>query len=93
MFYDMESYLTGRGDSSGNILPAAEEEGFRSYLDDDPKQVTPPAEPDAKENEQVDVVYDEANCPKVEVVSSEGKPRRIVIHLPDGKLLEISCEY
>jgi len=89
----MESYLTGRGDSSGGVLPASEEEGFRSYLDDDPKQVIPSAEPDGKENEQVEVVYDEANCPKVEVVSSEGKPRRIVIHLPDGKLLEISCEY
>jgi hypothetical protein len=74
-------------------LPSSEEEGFRSYLDDDPKQVISPADTDGKENEQVEVVYDEANCPKVEVVSSEGKPRRIVIHLPDGKLLEISCEY
>ena len=89
----MESYLTGRGDSPGNVLPASEDDGFRSYLDDPPKQVTPPSEFDAREDEQVDVVYDEANCPKVEVVSSEGKPRRIVIHLPDGKLLEISCEY
>ena len=89
----MESYLTGRGDSSGDVLPGSEEEGFRSYLDDDPKQVISPAESDVQENEQVEVVYDEANCPKVEVVSSEGKPRRIVIHLPDGKLLEISCEY
>ena len=89
----MESYLTGRGDSPGNVLPASEDDGFRSYLDDPPKQVTPPSESDAREDEQVDVVYDEANCPKVEVVSSEGKPRRIVIHLPDGKLLEISCEY
>jgi len=89
----MESYLTGRGDSSGDVLPDSEEEGFRSYLDDDPKQVVSPAESEVKENEQVEVVYDEANCPKVEVVSSEGKPRRIVIHLPDGKLLEISCEY
>ena len=89
----MESYLTGRGDSPGNILPASEQEGFRSYLEGDPNQVISPAESDGKENEQVEVVYDEANCPKVEVVSSEGKPRRIVIHLPDGKLLEISCEY
>jgi len=89
----MESYLTGRGDSSGNMLPASEDEGFRSYLNDDPKQVTLPAESAAKEDEQVEVVYDEANCPKVEVVSSDGKPRRIVIHLPDGKLLEIACEY
>lgn len=89
----MESYLTGRGDSSGDVLPASEEEGFRSYLSDDPKHMIPPAETERKEDEHVEVVYDEANCPKVEVVSSEGKPRRIVIHLPDGKLLEISCEY
>lgn len=89
----MESYLTGRGDSAGNVLPASEDEGFRSYLDDAPKQVLPPSESDADEDEQVEVVYDEANCPKVEVISIEGKPRRIVIYLPDGKLLEISCEY
>jgi hypothetical protein len=89
----MESYLTGRGDSSGDVLPSSEDEGFRSYLSDDPKHVIPPAEAERKEDEHVEVVYDEANCPKVEVVSSDGKPRRIVIHLPDGKLLEISCEY
>jgi hypothetical protein len=89
----MESYLTGRGDSTENTLPSPEEQGFRSYLGDAPKQVMSPAEPDGRQDEQVEVLYDEANCPKVEVVSSEGKPRRIVIHLPDGKLLEISCEY
>ena len=89
----MESYLTGRGDSTGNALPSSDEDEFRSYVEDAPKQVVSPAEQNISEDEQVEVVYDEANCPKVEVVTSEGKPRRIVIHLPDGKLLEISCEY
>ncbi len=89
----MESYLKGRGDSLGNALPSSDDDEFRSYLEDAPKQVIPPAEQNTSEDEKVSVVYDEANCPKVEVVTSEGKPRRIVIHLPDGKLLEISCEY
>jgi len=88
----MESYLTGRGNSSES--DSAEDSGFRSYLSDQPKQATVPVNAsDSDQDEQVEVVYQEADCPKVEVVSVEGKPQRIVIHLPDGKLLEISCEY
>lgn len=88
----MESYLTGRGEASENL--ASEDASFRAYLDDAPKQVNQQADTgEAKEPEEVEVLYDQADAPKVEVVSSEGKPRRIVIHLPDGKLLEISCEY
>ena len=88
----MESYLAGRGHTSGS--DSTEDSGFRSYLDDDPKQVGGAVDAsDSPQDEQVEVIYDQADCPKVEVVSVEGKPRRIVIHLPDGKLLEISCEY
>jgi hypothetical protein len=88
----MESYLAGRGHTSGN--GSSEDSGFRSYLNDGLKQVSVPVDvSDPQQDEQVEVVYDQADCPKVEVVSIEGKPRRIVIHLPDGKLLEISCEY
>ena len=88
----MESYLTGRGNSSES--DSAEDSGFRSYLSDQPKQAAVPVNAsDSNQDEQVDVVYEQADCPKVEVVSVEGKPQRIVIHLPDGKLLEISCDY
>ena len=88
----MENYLAGRGHTSES--DSFEDPGFRSYLDDGPKQVAVPVDAsDSQQDEQVEVVYDQADCPKVEVVSVEGKPRRIVIHLPDGKLLEISCEY
>ena len=39
----MESYLTGRGDSTGNALPSSDDDEFRSYLEDAPKQVISPA--------------------------------------------------
>ena len=88
----MESYLAGRGHTSEG--DSSVDPGFRSYLDDGPKQVGVSVDAsDSQQDEQVEVVYDQADCPKVEVVSVEGEPRRIVIHLPDGKLLEISCEY
>ena len=88
----MESYLAGRGHTSEG--ESSEDQGFRSYLDDGDRQVAVPVNAsDSQQDEQVEVVYDQADCPKVEVVSVEGKPCRIVIHLPDGKLLEISCEY
>ena len=88
----MESYLAGRGHSSGS--DSAQDSEFRSYLNDGSKQVGDPVDAsDSPQDEQVEVIYDQADCPKVEVVSVDGKPRRIVIYLPDGKLLEISCEY
>ena len=88
----MESYLTGRGNSSES--DPTEDPGFRSYLSDQPKQAAVPVNAsDPNQDEQVEVVYEQAACPKVEVVSVEGKPQRIVIHLLDGKLLEISYEY
>jgi hypothetical protein len=88
----MESYLAGRGHTSGS--DSAQDSEFRSYLNDGSKQVGDPVDAsDSAQDEQVEVIYDQADCPKVEVVSVDGKPRRIVIHLPDGKLLEISCEY
>ena len=84
--------MTGRGNSSES--DPTEDPGFRSYLSDQPKQAAVPVNAsDPNQDEQVEVVYEQADCPKVEVVSVEGKPQRIVIHLPDGKLLEISCEY
>ena len=93
-FLLMESYLTGRGDSSLAEGLKQEDDQFRSYLQDDPKQVQSQGTvPQDGQEEQVEVIYDQANAPKVEVVSTDGRPSRIVVHLPDGKLLEISCQY
>ena len=30
---------------------------------------------------------------KVEVVSEDGQPRKILIHIPDGRIVELGCEY
>jgi hypothetical protein len=86
----MESYLKGRGFKE-------EPEGdssFKGLLD---AQSTPaiPMQPDKPDANlaQKEVIYEEEGCPKVEVVSEEGKPTTIVIHLEDGRLLEIDCVY
>jgi len=42
---------------------------------------------------ETEVILDEANCPKVEVVSQDNIPQKIVIHLEDGRLLTIGCQY
>ena len=47
---------------------------------------------ESKEYES-EVIYEEKDCPKVEVLSTDGVPAKIVIHLQDGKLLEINCLY
>jgi hypothetical protein len=86
----MESYLKGRGykdelkkDSSFESLLESPKKGAETPLSD-PIEVNPA---------QKEVIYEQENCPKVEVVSIDGKPTSIVIHLQDGRLLEIDCVY
>ena len=87
----MESYLKGRGfknpDETENV-------SFQGYLDGQKQslsdEATPHAEPIEKEKE---TIYEEEGCPKVEVISIDGRPTSIVIHLSDGRLLEIDCHY
>ena len=40
-----------------------------------------------------EIIYDQANCPKVEVLSENGVPQKILIHLEDEKILQIQCNY
>ena len=51
------------------------------------------AEPNLASEGESQVIFDEKDCPKVEVVSVDQQPRQIVIHLEDGRLLKINCEY
>ena len=46
------------------------------------------SEPDIENEGKSEVIFDEKDCPKVEVISVDSKPRQIVIHLPDGRLLK-----
>jgi len=86
----MESYLKGRGFKED----LDKDSTFESLLDSSKKSSdTPPPDPVEANPPQKEVIYDAENCPKVEVVSVDGKPTSIVIHLQDGRLLEIDCVY
>ena len=39
------------------------------------------------------VIYEEKDAPRVEVVSMDGVPREIIISMVDGKILRIACDY
>ena len=87
----MESYLKGRGykeplDSGEN--------SFKGLLDEQDTSVQDQGDElsEAKPKDK-QIIYEEEGCPKVEVISEEGRPTTIVIYLPDGRLLEIDCHY
>jgi len=86
----MESYLKGRGFKE----EPKGDSSFKGLLDtqNTPAEPMQADKPDANLAQQ-EVIYEEEGCPKVEVVSEEGKPTTIVIHLEDGRLLEIDCVY
>ena len=86
----MESYLKGRGYKDD----LKKDSSFESLLDTSKKTLeTPKPDPVEVNPAQKQVIYEQENCPKVEVVSIDGKPTSIVIHLQDGRLLEIDCVY
>ena len=86
----MESYLKGRGYKDD----LKKDSSFESLLDTSKKTLeTPQPDPVEVNPAQKEVIYEQENCPKVEVVSVDGKPTSIVIHLQDGRLLEIDCVY
>ena len=89
----MESYLSGRtpdaDPSTGN-----EDEPFRSYNDPEKGKASQPhpfAAPPGDETTQT--LHDEPGGPKVELISSDNRITRIVIHLENGKVLNLHCEY
>ena len=90
----MENYLSARGIS---FEPSVSQDGaFSSYLrkaDEDVPMEASQRESNPTDNLSSEIIYDEKDCPKVEVLSLEGSPRKIVIHLPEGKVLEIDCVY
>tara|TARA_B100000212_G_scaffold299823_1_gene244673 strand:- start:751 stop:1026 length:276 start_codon:yes stop_codon:yes gene_type:complete len=91
----MQSYLSGRG-GEHNVEDKSIE-GFRSYLDNttqsDQNEESQPLSSENSADLQNEVIYEEEGCPKVEVCSIDGKPVSINIHLPDGRLLKLDCEY
>ncbi|MEC8355277.1 MAG: hypothetical protein VXZ37_01535 [Verrucomicrobiota bacterium] len=88
----MQSYLSGRGgikeDNDGTTNSQ-----FRPFLQSKDTDQTDTVDDLSDKDLDSQVIYDEANCPKVEVLSEEGIAQEILIHLQDGRILKIQCQY
>ena len=88
----MQGYLTGRGEMNENS-DGSKDSVFRSFLSAN-QEIKPDNESVSSESDlESEIIYDQANCPKVEVLSEDGVPQKILIHLEDGKILQIQCNY
>ena len=89
---NMQSYLSGRGgikeDNDGTAKPQ-----FRPFLQSKDTDLTDTVDDLSEKDLDSEVIYDEVNCPKVEVLSEEGIAQEILIHLQDGRILKIQCQY
>jgi hypothetical protein len=88
----MENYLTGR-EGGNNLDVSTKDSSFRSFLSEPTDSQTTSADLEPVEEGISEVIFDEKDCPKVEVISVDSKPSQIVVHLEDGRLLKINCEY
>ena len=92
----MKSYLSGRGSNSDALTKSDSECEFSSYLDSHQKvdsSLSSEAEADNNENVLTEQIHQDESGIKVEVVTDGGKPKKIMIHIPDGRIIELGCEY
>lgn len=92
----MDSYLSGRGfdTSRGDKDYSSEFKSLGSLMDLAQKTVSPEDASVSNESEtSTQVIYEEKDAPRVEVVSMDGVPREIIISMVDGKILRIACDY
>lgn len=88
----MQSYLSGRGGikESGD---GPSESQFRPFLQNNDTDQKDTDDDLSSKDLDSEIIYDEANCPKVEVLSEDGIAQEIIIHLQDGRVLKIQCQY
>ena len=56
-------------------------------------QESPSAVPPSTVAGTGEIVFEQVDGPKVEVISEDGEVTKIVVHLASDKILEINCEY
>lgn len=92
----MDSYLSGRGFDAnrGDKDYSSEFKSLGSLMDLAKKTMSPADSTVSNESEtSTQVIYEEKNSPRVEVVSVDGVPSEIIITMLDGKILRIACDY
>ena len=91
----MDNYLTGRNKDSKTNLEGTISE-FRSLTDmaNNSAQLIQDQNKEADDVEvERETVYSEGDSPVVEVLSVDGCPQEIIIHMNDGRVLKIACNY
>ena len=91
----MDNYLTGRNKDSKTNLDGTISE-FRSLTDmaNTSAQLIQDQNKQANDVEvERETVYSEGDSPVVEVLSVDGCPQEIIIHMNDGRVLKIACNY
>jgi maltose-binding protein MalE len=92
----MESYLAGRGANIDGNDSSQESNSFGSYLSDPNKQhtaIVSPEETESNVDSLKETIHEDESGIKVEVVSVDGTPSKILIQIPDGRIIDLSCEY
>jgi hypothetical protein len=92
----MQSYLSGRGTSIENVVSVDGSNSFSPYLSDPSKQHDNMPKSEVIQNDvnsDTEVVHEDESGIKIEVVSVEGVPTNLLVHIPDGRVIDIGCEY
>jgi hypothetical protein len=92
----MRSYLSGRGSNAEDFVSDKASGAFSSYLGE-PNQLNSslasPIDDETVGNLSTEEIHVDETGIKVEVVSEDGQPRKILVHIPDGRIVELGCEY
>ena len=92
----MRSYLSDRGSNSEGFVGDKTDSAFSSYLGDPNKinsSLVSPVVDETVGNLSTDEIHVDETGIKVEVVSEDDQPRKILVHIPDGRIIELGCEY
>jgi len=92
----MDSYLSGRGFEAnrGDKDYSSDFKSLGSLMDLAKKTISSEDSTATNESEtSTQVIYEEKDSPRVEVVSVDGVPSEIIITMLDGKILRIACDY
>ena len=92
----MQSYLSGRGSNMGVSDFEGTAGSFSSYLSNPDKQhsLVPPSETSQNDQDvEKEVIHEDESGIKIEVVSVDGIPTNLLVHIPDGRIIDLSCQY
>jgi hypothetical protein len=90
----MQSYLSGRGANIDDVK-SDDSGSFSSYLADPGKQhsISSPPESESEKAVEKEIIHTDESGIKIEVVSVDGTPTNLLVHIPDGRVIDLSCEY